>query len=252
MNPATPEHILSAFNVEIDDDGTARVGMREVVVSAAADPARAAWSAKVRESIKVDDVRLARPIRASDGRYVAGGWHVDTLVEGTPQARHDEAISAANRLHEATVHLERPRIEQSVFHTAERAAYDGDPTALSPRPIVADLLALRRPSKVPAQLVHGDLYGNVLFSGSAAPGLTDITPFWRPAAWAAAVLAVDALAYGGADDGLLARWESLPDWYQMTLRAVLFRMLVHDLHSRPDQAAFEGLARTAALIRREI
>jgi len=31
------------------------------------------------------------------------------------------------------------------------------------------------------QLVHGDLYGTVLFIGTAAPGITDITPYWRPA-----------------------------------------------------------------------
>ena len=47
--------------------------------------------------------------------------------------------------------------------------------------LIGQLAALRRPTKSPSQLVHGDLYGTVLFAGTAAPGITDITPYWRPA-----------------------------------------------------------------------
>ena len=32
-----------------------------------------------------------------------------------------------------------------------------------------------------SQVVHGDLYGNVLFAGIAPPAVVDITPYWRPA-----------------------------------------------------------------------
>ncbi|MDT5328005.1 MAG: hypothetical protein QOF25_5157, partial [Mycobacterium sp.] len=45
-----------------------------------ADHARAAWSAKVRETLFVDGVRLARPVRSTDGRYVVAGWRADTFV----------------------------------------------------------------------------------------------------------------------------------------------------------------------------
>ena len=45
----------------------------EVVLSMVADHARAAWSAKVRETLFVDGVRLARPVRSTDGRYVVAG-----------------------------------------------------------------------------------------------------------------------------------------------------------------------------------
>jgi uncharacterized protein (TIGR02569 family) len=98
-------------------------------------------------------------------------------------------------------------------------------------------------------LVHGDLYGTVLFAGTTAPGITDITPYWRPATWAAGVVVVDAMAWGEADDGLVERWTSLPEWPQMLLRALMFRLAVHALHPRSTAAAFPGLARTAALVR---
>jgi uncharacterized protein (TIGR02569 family) len=275
-----PDHVLTAFGLTglrpvplgAGWDGGWRCG--EVVLSIVADPARAAWSAKVRETLFVDGVRLARPVRSTDGRYVVAGWRADTFVAGTPEPRHDEVVSAAVRLHEATAKLERPRFltqppavpwtEVDVFIAADRAAWDEQPLhSLPPGAMVApgsadgqrsiDLLnqlaALRKPTRAPSQLVNGDLYGTVLFAGTAAPGITDITPYWRPASWAAGVVVVDALAWGEADDGLVERWSSLSEWPQMLLRALMFRLAVHALHPRSTAAVFPGLARTAALVR---
>ena len=91
--------------------------------------------------------------------------------------------------------------------------------------------------------------GTVLFDGNAAPGITDIAPYWRPASWAAAVSVVDAISWGGADDALIGRWEDIPEWPQMLLRALVFRFAVHALHPRSTPEAFPGLARTADLVR---
>ena len=202
-----PDHVLAAFGLSgvrpaplgSSWEGGWRCG--EVVLSLVADHARAAWSAKVRETLFVDGVRLARPVRSTDGRYVVAGWRADTYVAGTPEPRHDEVVSAAVRLHEATAKLERPRFltqppvapwaDVDVFIAADRAAWEERPLhALPPGARVApgtadgeksvelinQLAALRRPTKSPSQLVHGDLYGTVLFAGTAAPGITDITP----------------------------------------------------------------------------
>lgn len=108
---------------------------------------------------------------------------------------------------------------------------------------------MRKPTKSPNQLVHGDLYGTVLFAGTAPPGITDITPYWRPASWAAGVAVVDALSWGASDDGLIERWNALPEWPQMLLRALMFRLAVYALHPRSTAEAFPGLAHTAALVR---
>ncbi|MBO0884992.1 MAG: TIGR02569 family protein, partial [Mycobacterium sp.] len=51
------------------------------------------------------------------------------------------------------------------------------------------------------------------------------------------------------DEGLIERWNALPEWSQMLLRALMFRLAVHALHPRSTAAAFPGLARTAALVR---
>lgn len=255
-----------------DWDGGWRCG--DVVLSPVADHARAAWSAKVRETLTVDGVRLARPVRGTDGRYVVSGWRADTFIEGAPEPRHDEVVSVGLRLHAATATLERPRflaqppvapwVDVDVFVAADRAAWEtvplrsirgaGPPQSTSPDgqrsiELIGQLASLRKPVETPSQLVHGDLFGTVLFAGNAAPGLADITPYWRPAPWAAGVAVVDAISWGGADDGLLARWDDLPEWPQMLLRALVFRLAVHALHPRSTAEAFPGLARTAELVR---
>jgi uncharacterized protein (TIGR02569 family) len=228
----------------------------------------------VRETLEVDGVRLARPVRSTDGRYVVSGWRADTFIEGTPEPRHDEVVSMSGRLHAATSQLERPRFlvqppvapwaEVDVFVAADRAAWEkiplrgakGAEQLETPSPdgrksleLITGLATLRKPVVSPDQLVHGDLFGTVLFSGALAPGITDITPYWRPAAWAAAVAVVDAISWGGADEALIGRWEDLPEWPQMLLRAVLFRLAVHVLHPRSTAEAFPGLARTADVVR---
>jgi uncharacterized protein (TIGR02569 family) len=101
----------------------------------------------------------------------------------------------------------------------------------------------------PSQVVHGDLFGTVLFAGAAAPAITDIVPYWRPAAWASAVIVVDALAWGGADDDLIERWSHLDQWPQMLLRATMFRLAVHTLHPRATSGALPGLLRVADRVR---
>ena len=275
-----PEHVLAAFGLGGGQpiplgagwEGGWRCG--EVVLSLVADHARAAWSAKVRETLFVDGVRLARPVRSTDGRFVVAGWRADTFVAGSPEPRHDEVVSVAVRLHEATAKLERPRFltqppvapwsDVDVFNAADRAAWEDRPLHSLPSgarvspgsadgqrsvDLINQLAGLRKPTKSASQLVHGDLYGTVLFAGTAAPGITDITPYWRPASWAAGVVVVDALSWGEADDGLIDRWSALPEWPQVLLRALMFRLAVHALHPRATASAFPGLARTAALVR---
>ncbi|MCP2296496.1 TIGR02569 family protein [Nocardia amikacinitolerans] len=274
-----PEHVRATFGLrEVtpvplgDWDGGWRCG--DVVLSPVADHARAAWSAKIRETLKVDGLRVARPVRATDGRYVVSGWRADTYLEGSPEARHDEVVSISLRLHQATTRLERPRflvqppvtpwVDVDVFVAADRAAWEAVPLrslraggavpTTSPdgqrsMELIGQLATLRKPVRTPAQLVHGDLFGTILFAGAQSPGLTDITPYWRPAAWAAGVIVIDALSWGGADEGLLDRWSDLPEWPQMLLRAVMFRLAVHALHPRSTPEAFPGLARTADMVR---
>jgi len=219
----------------------------DVGLRPASNPAEASWVAQTLGELSVPDLRIGRPVRSSDGRWVVGGWVAFRFVSGQPEPRYDEIVAASLRLHKATADLARA----DVFAVAERAAWDEDEAsldnALGGR--LFDVLAgSRRPTKLVPQVVHGDLFGNVLFDGDSGPGIVDLTAYYRPPEWAAAVLVVDALAWGGADVGILRRWSHLPEWSQALIHALLFRLAVHALHPQSTQVSMRGLERAYHLI----
>ncbi|MFC0314055.1 TIGR02569 family protein [Gordonia phosphorivorans] len=269
---APPEQVLTTFGltahppIAMESSGVIGWRVGEVVLSLVPDHARAAWSANARENLYVEGMRIARPLRASDGRYVVSGWRADTYVAGSPEPRYDEVLAVADRLNGALAKVERPRFllqppappfdDVDVFNAADRGAWEESPLrsargAGMPAPTgddgeasvaaINELASLRRPVRMSQQVVHGDLFGTVLFAGAAAPAITDIVPYWRPASWASAVVVVDALAWGGADDEIIDRWSHLEEWPQMLLRATMFRLGVHALHPRSTAGALPGL-----------
>ena len=67
------------------------------VIKPVSDPAEASWLANTFEQLQVAGVRLARPVRSSDGRWVVAGWSAQRFVSGSPAPRHDEILQAAQR-----------------------------------------------------------------------------------------------------------------------------------------------------------
>ena len=113
--------------------------------------------------------------------------------------------------------------------------------------LYAQLAAYRAPIRLTPQVVHPELFGSVLFGPDEVPVVVDLTPCWRPKEWAAAVVVVDALAWGGADVGLLHRWSHLDEWPQVVLRAVLHRLALHAQHPDASPRTLAGLERAAGL-----
>ena len=228
-----------------------------VLLRPVADTVLAAWSAGAMEELAaggVDGVRLARPVRASDGRRVVAGWAACHEVPGRVEARHDDVVAASLRLHRATAHMERPRLvddRDDLLARADRAAFGERVPPLTPETggtLFGDLGRRRVHLESPSQLVHGDLFGTVLFDHDLPPAVLDLVPFWRPPEWAAAVVVVDALAWGGADPGLVTRWSHLPQWPQMLLHGLLFRLAVHAAHPACTRESLRGLEHAAGLI----
>lgn len=259
MNPEPelpPQHVCAAFGVRqaelepLTCDGRQLWRAGRLVLKSVADTAEAAWIAQTLDTIEVDAVRLARPLRSSDGRWVVGGWTAVRHVAGWTQPRHDEMVAVSLRLHQATASLPRPRFLAHRTHRyaiADRIAWgelNRDTGAL-----FDEFAARRRPLGLRCQIVHGDLFGDVLFAGGAPPAVIGFSPYWRPPQWAAAVIVVDALAWGGADTGLVNRWAQLAEWPQCLLRALLFRLAVHTLAPRSEGESCAGLERAADAVR---
>ena len=83
-----------------------------------------------------------------------------------------------------------------------------------------------RPVDLPDQLIHGDLSGNVLFDPVLPPAVIDWSLYWRPAAYARAVVVVDGLLWYGAGDELAVAEATREQAGQMLVRALLFRLVV--------------------------
>jgi len=250
-----PQHVRAAFGQkdsvpELIDAGP-RWRCGDIAARPATNPAEASWVAQTLGELNVPDLRIARPVRSSDGRYVVGGWTAFRHLEGRHEPRYDDVVSVSLRLHKATADLPRPRflhMRADVFAMADRAAAGEEDAPLDPA-LGGRLFEVYAGGRVPLttrpQVVHGDLFGNVLFTGDAAPGIVDFTAFYRPPEWAAAVIVVDALAWGGADDGILRRWSHLTDWPQALRHALLFRLAVHALHPHSTEQSLRGLERAA-------
>jgi uncharacterized protein (TIGR02569 family) len=255
-----PPHVRTAFGVaDVQPRPVLWAGRRawhcgDVLIRPVADNALAAWSSGVLENLRVEGMRLAHPVRSSDGRWVVAGWAACRFVPGTLQPRYDAMIEASLRLHEATVDLPRPRVldDRDDLPTRAAAVAWGERTPeLDPRAggVTFDELAGRRtPVDLPPQVVHPELFGAVLFDAQGVPALIDLVPAWRPKEWPAAVIAVDAVAWGGATEALLARWAHLAAWPQMLLRAVLYRLALHAHHPDASARTLAGLERAADLV----
>lgn len=250
-----PEHARRAFGLgDADVEPLARgVGWLcgDVVLEPVPDRAQGVWLARTLAALDVPGLRVSRPLGASDGRWVVGGWRARRHVSGAPEHRPDDTVLAAVRLHQATVSFERPAFldeRRDVFAVAERLAWGEEHRELDEAKggrLFEILAPSRRPIRSADQLVHAELFGTLLFDGDRPPGLVGFVPHFRPAEWGAAVASVDAVAWGGADGALLRNWSHLPEWPQLLLRAALFRLAWHALHPRSNAATLDGLRRAA-------
>ena len=106
---------------------------------------------------------------------------------------------------------------------ADRVAWGEQPLPPDAGPQLQELARARRAVHLPSQLVHGDLTGNVLLADGLPALVLDLSPYWRPAAYATAVVVAD----GGPEE--LGHG---PDWAQLVLRARLFRAVTDHLRRR--------------------
>ncbi|MEU4422114.1 TIGR02569 family protein [Actinoplanes sp. NPDC024001] len=184
-----------------------------------------AWLAAVFPRIVQDGFRLAAPVRTRDGHLVHDGWTATRWVEGGGAGTWREIIDAGRAFHRAVAHLPRPGFldgRQDRWALADRVAWGERDTRFHPvfAPLVPRLRAALRPLG-PAQLVHGDLGGNVLFAAGLPPAVIDVSPYWRAPAYAEGVVIADALSWRDAPASL---WQQLRVPAAAVARALLFRM----------------------------
>lgn len=196
-----------------------------------------AWLAAVYAGLSGPGFRVPRPVRAADGSWIVDGWAAWTTVEGEPDALRQwpELVAASRAFHDALAGVPVPDWlgrGRNRWVVADRVAWGEADVELAPElaDLVDELRAAIRPIRLPRQLVHGDIAGNVLFAPGQPPAVIDFSPFHRPAGYALAVAAVDLLTWSGAPPSIL---DSLDGDDQLLLRALVFRLVTESL-GRPD------------------
>jgi uncharacterized protein (TIGR02569 family) len=241
------EAILAAFGLSGEvtalgggEGRSVRVG--DVVLKPVDDEEEATWCAEVLSGIEQAGFRVPDPLRAVDGSFVVDGWSATSWVAGEPGvAGHwTELLDASRSLHSALRRMPRPAFLDRRTHRwaiGDRVAW-GEQRIDVPPPLRRPLdrmLATLRPVRFDRQVVHGDLYSNVLFAPGEPPAIIDLSPYWRPVAYAEAIAVADGLLwYGERREGLelVAEDHSFP---QMLARAVIFRLVSGGLLHRTDE-----------------
>jgi len=212
-----PEHVLAAFQIQGEVaapagpawDYGARLGR---FVVAHAGPT-AAWSAKVRERLAPQGLRVARPVRATDGRFVVGGYKASDFAEGDVTSRVDEVIAAALAFDDAMTDVAAPGADRTDrWAEADRAAWQGAET------------------EGPVQVAHADFFHTCIFSGMLPPLLTDIVPTAepRPVGYTAALVLVDGLLTRSVDELVVSRWAHIAGLPALAMRALDYREILDD------------------------
>jgi uncharacterized protein (TIGR02569 family) len=238
-----PPAVLAAFGA--DDDPVRFAGGKggtwqaaDLVLKPVEFLPETLWRARVLDDLPDDPgFRIARPARTTTGAWVSDGWEATRFLPGEPDvSRPDDVLRAGIAFHAAIAGVPRPAFldqRDDPWSTGDRVAWEERPVQAKPATmeLLQPLLDARRPVDLPAQAVHGDLPGNVLFTDGLPPAIIDWPLYWRPTAWASAVAVADALCWYGAGPDLAERWSHLPEWRQMLIRALIYRIVTHDRRS---------------------
>jgi uncharacterized protein (TIGR02569 family) len=244
-----PELVRTAFGVAdqplvplAGGQGTSWLAGDLVLKPADLDVLELEWRAEVYSEIVRDGFRIARQRRAGDGSVCVDGWCATEYLAGQDaERRWPQVIAVSKRFHAALHGIPRPRFldgRVSPWAVGDRVAWGEIPVAEFARVNhLPRLAAALRTVSAPSQLIHGDLGGNVLFHDQLAPAIIDFSAYWRPVAFASAIVVADALVWEGADEAVLAAVRDIGDFGQYLIRALIFRSVADWLHGGNDPIA---------------
>jgi uncharacterized protein (TIGR02569 family) len=242
------------------------------VLKPAGDPRVARWTADLYRDLGLltacrdAGFRVPRPLGTAAGDWVAqdprgGAWVAWQWLAGEPASWAGVSpswpglIAASRAFHAALAGRPAPPWlgrDGSQWTIGDQVAWgERDPggvLAAAPGSLAGQLrslLAALRPVRLPAQLIHGDLGGNVLFAAGEPPAVIDFSPYWRPAGLALAIAAVDALTWSGADPAILDELAGEPELDQLLARAHVGRLVTEVVFRRGDPDASAGLETVA-------
>lgn len=237
--PEPPRHVLQAFAATgaprplAGGQGSSWVA-GDLVLKPDGGPV-AEWVAGVTAALSPVGVRIAPPVATVDGEWTHDGWSATRRVDGaspdfSSSSTWTVLIEAGRAFHRAVSQVSAPSCldeRTDPWALADRVAWGERPLLLRPELAgPAQRLEAALAPLGPPQVVHGDLTGNVLFAAGSLPAVIDISPYWRPPAYAEGIVLADALCWHGAPASILGvTGVTVP----AVARALLFRLVTTDV-----------------------
>lgn len=243
MPPHTVFEAFGAFETPERLDGGRGLTWRsgQLVVRPTAGTEEASWKSEVLATIRGEGFTVPRPIPDNRGKWVHDGWQASEWIPGVAdETRVRDIVCAGQAFHRAIAGLPRPSFiaaSSDPWSKADRIAW-GEAT-LPADELLELLVAEYRSVDTPSQVIHGDLLGNVLFAQGRPPAIIDWAPYWRPPGFGAAVAVVDAACWHGYPHDGLTDDHGIPEWRQLLLRALVFRIATLHLLGRWDDSQAE-------------
>lgn len=218
------------------------------------------WTAGVLNDLPQRDFRAPRYKPSNNGEWTVDGWYAQEWADGANDLSRDrwsQMIQTCRAFHTALADTVRPSFmdqRNDPWARADRIAWNEMPLVCYPelRPLLDKLVAKLRPVNLACQVIHGDFTGNVLFARNLPPAVIDISPYFRPAEFALAIIIVDALVWRGADPSILDFVKDEKEIDQMLIRAEIRRLMEidgnHRQRARDNFGEIQTHAKTVEII----
>lgn len=206
----------------------------DTVLRPSAGDGETVWKANVLAELPHSaGFRTPRPIATRSGAWTLDGWEAWRWLPGAAdETCVTDVLDAGDAFHQAVRGLDRPDFldhADDPWARSDRIAWqEEEPPAANAT--LRRLIAAFRPVSATAQIIHGDLLGNVMFEPGQPPVVIDWAPYWRPVGFADAIVLADAVCWHGLDPADMIRLADARNVdRQFLIRALAFRIATFEL-----------------------
>ncbi len=202
------------------------------------------WISTIVNQLNPTNFRISRHHITRDGLHTYRGWWCTHFEDGQEvTGKITEKYHIAQELHNLLAQVTIPdnwRPSDSPWSRAHEIVWWERelPAEIHPEisKTIKDIMTLLKPLSLPAQIIHGDLCGNILFHKTLPPVVIDFSLDYRPREYAEAILLADSIVWENGGEEAYALLP--PNSKQIFLRACLFRLVTKALLRPQDLENF--------------
>jgi len=209
-----------------------------IVLKPTSNSIEASWIANMYNNLNSDKFRIAKPIRAKNNSWVFNKWTANKFIKGKhKEGNYLEIIKVSKIFHKALLGIPKPAFlnnNNDAWGIADKIAWGELPVPKNrlTNEAFKKIFNNLNSNKLPNQIIHGDIGGNVLFDSKLVPTVIDFCPYWRPANFAIAITIIDGLVWQNAHKLIIDLCKDIKDFDQLLLRALARRICEYLEHQK--------------------